>query len=60
MNALYEEVASAAMSMDRYRVPVHGIIYPEAENPVNLFQRQLKIEQLSFDLAHTKYKSQLA
>lgn len=59
INALYEEVATAAMSMDKFRVPIHGIPYPEAENPVNLFQRQLKIEQLSFDLAHSKYKNQM-
>lgn len=37
INQLYEEVANSAMSMDRYRVPVHGIKNPECENPVNLF-----------------------
>lgn len=40
-------------------MPVHGIEYPELENPVNLFQRQMKLEQLSFDLAHSKYKQSL-
>ena len=47
------------MGIDRNRVPVHGIANPALENPVNLFQRQLKIEQLSFDLAHAKYKQSL-
>lgn len=26
---------------------------------MNLFQRQIKVEQLSFELAHNKYKTQL-
>ena len=37
INALYEEVASAAFNLDRYRVPIYGIDHPELENPVNLF-----------------------
>jgi hypothetical protein len=37
INQLYEEVANSAMSLDKYRVPVHGIKNPECENPVNLF-----------------------
>ena len=37
INALYEEVANYALSIDRYRVPVHGIPEPQNENPLNLF-----------------------
>jgi hypothetical protein len=37
INSLYEEVANAAFSLDRYRIPIHGIDKPECENPVNLF-----------------------
>jgi hypothetical protein len=59
INTLYEEVAQFAFSLDKYRIPVNGIDNPELENPVNLFQRQLKIEQLSFELAHEKYKQAL-
>lgn len=59
INALYEDVASYAFSIDPYRLPVHGIANPVLENPVNLFQRQLKIEQLSFELSHTKYRKSL-
>ena len=44
INTLYEEVAHVAMSMDKYRVPIHGIDNPEMENPVNMFKRQLKLE----------------
>ena len=40
-----------------HRVPIHGIPYPQYENPVNLFQRQLQIEQFSFDQSHTRYKN---
>lgn len=59
INALYEEVANYAYSMDKYRVPIHGVSQPDLENPLNLFRRQLQIEQLSFELAHEKYKTQL-
>jgi hypothetical protein len=45
--------------MDPFRIPVYGIAEPTLENPVNLFQRQVKIEQLSFEMAHNKYKEQL-
>lgn len=44
INQLYDEVADEAMKLDRFRVPLHGIPSPQNENPVNLFQRQLKIE----------------
>ena len=47
------------MSYDKFRVPVHGVPYPSLENPANLFQRQLKIEEHSFEFALTKYKTQL-
>jgi hypothetical protein len=40
-------------------VPAHGIPYPELENPMNLFKRQLKLEELSFELAHKKYQKSL-
>ena len=59
INALYEDIANYSFSIDPYRVPVHGISQPDQENPVNLFQRQLKIEQLSFELSHIKYKKSL-
>ena len=36
-------------------IPVHGIPSSKYENPTNLFKRQLKIEELSFELAHKKY-----
>lgn len=44
MNELYEEIAQSAFSMNKFRVPIHGIAQAERENPVNLFQRQLMIE----------------
>jgi hypothetical protein len=37
INALYEEIATFAFSMDRYRVPVNGIDQADYENPLNLF-----------------------
>ena len=37
INQLYDEITDAAMNMDRFRVPLHGIQNPDLENPVNLF-----------------------
>ena len=37
INALYEDIATYAFSIDPYRLPVHGIPQSEMENPVNLF-----------------------
>lgn len=37
INALYEDIAAYSMSIDPYRVPIHGIAHPHQENPVNLF-----------------------
>ena len=59
LNSLYNDVAETAFSLDKYRIPYYGISEPESENPVNLFQRQLKIEDLSFELSHNKYKTTL-
>jgi hypothetical protein len=52
---LYDDIFKKALEMDTFRIPVYGIPQPSLENPVNLFQRQIKIEQLSFELAHNKY-----
>jgi hypothetical protein len=56
---MYDEVANAAFSIDRYSMPAKGITYPEYENPVNLFHRQLKLEEVSFKLAYDKYQKSL-
>lgn len=47
------------IKIDKFCLPEHGIPQPEKENPMNLFKRQLKLEELSFDLAHSKYKHSL-
>lgn len=59
INEIYNEITETAFSLDKYRVPYYGIKNPELENPINLFQRQLKIEELSFELSHAKYKNTL-
>lgn len=59
INKLYNEICETAFNLDKYRIPIHGINHPEIENPMNLFQRQLKIEELSFELSHDKYKQTL-
>lgn len=51
INNLYNEVCKTAFSLDKYRIPIHGMPHPGKENPMNLFQRQLKIEELSFELS---------
>lgn len=59
INRLYNEICKTAFSLDKYRIPIHGMPFPQKENPVNLFQRQLKIEELSFELSQSKYKQSL-
>ena len=51
INQLYNEICKTAFGLDKYRIPIHGIPFPSKENPMNLFQRQLKIEELSFELS---------
>jgi hypothetical protein len=51
INSLYNDVCKRAYGLDKYRIPVHGVPTPQKENPMNLFQRQLKIEELSFELS---------
>ena len=60
INELYENVVMSAFQYEQHRVPIHGIPEPQYENPVNLFQRQLQIEQYSFDQSHQRYKNQVA
>jgi hypothetical protein len=52
---MYEAMSEKIMQVDKFLIPVHGIPSPHFENPTNLFKRQLKIEELSFELAHKKY-----
>ena len=39
INRIYEQLVEYALSVDKYRIPFHGISMPEYENPINLFQR---------------------
>ena len=59
INNLYDDVAQHCFSLDNFIMPAHGISTPELENPMNLFKRQLKLEELSFELAHKKYQKSL-
>lgn len=59
INHIYNEICKKAFSLDKYGLPYYGIKHPHKENPINLFQRQLKIEELSFELAHDKYTKNL-
>lgn len=52
INELYDEIAMKVFSLDDFIIPAHGIQRPDSENPTNLFKRQLKLEELSFELAH--------
>ena len=59
INTIYDQIAHRLFKLDKFLLPVQGISNPDAENPLNLFKRQLKLEELSFDLAHRKYKQSL-
>lgn len=59
INAMYNDLARQLFKLDQFLLPVHGILRPDSENPMNLFKRQLKLEELSFELAHKKYRRSL-
>jgi hypothetical protein len=59
INSLYNEIANSLFALDKFIIPINGIPEPDKENPMNLFKRQLKIEELSFELAHKKYQKTL-
>lgn len=59
INELYDVILASAYKHESHRVPFHGIDNPQFENPVNLFQRQLQIEQYSFETSHSRYKKQV-
>mmetsp|Transcript_41821 Transcript_41821/g.63938 ORF Transcript_41821/g.63938 Transcript_41821/m.63938 type:complete len:169 (+) Transcript_41821:1103-1609(+) len=59
INSLFDDIAKEVQQLDAFIIPQHGIPFPEKENPMNLFKRQLKIEELSFELAHNKYQQSL-
>ena len=37
INELYQEISESALNLDKYKLPLHGIPFPEKENPINLF-----------------------
>ena len=59
INAMYNDLARQLFKLDKFLLPAHGIQHPDSENPMNLFKRQLKLEELSFELAHKKYRRSL-
>ena len=59
INTMYDEIAEKVLHVDKFMIPAHGIPNSDFENPTNLFKRQLKIEELSFELAHKKYQKSL-
>ena len=52
----YSEIIKTAME-GLFRLPKNGIKYPEFENPRNLFERQLLLEDESNDIAIEKFLS---
>ena len=60
MNELYNEISHKVFTVDPFIMPAHGIPRPTDENPMNLFKRQLKVEELSFELAHKRYQKSLS
>ena len=59
INTMYNDLARKIFKLDKFILPIHGIPNPDFENPMNLFKRQLKLEELSFELAHKKYRRSL-
>ena len=39
INEMYDDISQKIFSLDRFYIPLHGINYPDNENPMNLFKR---------------------
>ena len=52
---LYDEICQTSFGTWFFKLPVKGIPHPESENPRNLFERQLLLEDESNEIAIEKF-----
>lgn len=53
-NDMYNEITKCAI-VNQLKTPFNGILFPHLENKLNLFRRQLMIEELSFEQANDDF-----
>jgi DNA-directed RNA polymerase len=54
INLAYNQICQVAFE-GLFRLPANGIVFPEYENPKNLFERQLVLEDETNDMAINKF-----
>ena len=52
---IYDEIGQTAFGLWLFKLPLKGIPHPDAENPRNLFERQLLLEDESNEIAIEKF-----
>ena len=57
ISLLYDKICNTAFGLHLFKLPVRGAPYAEYENPRNLFERQLLLEDESNDMAIEKFMS---
>lgn len=55
LNVIYDEVCKIAFEVWHFKLPMKGIPFPDRENPRNLFERQLILEDESNEQAIEKF-----
>lgn len=55
INFIYEEICQSSFGLWLFKLPIKGIPHPDFENPRNLFERQLLLEDESNEVAIEKF-----
>ncbi len=55
ISLIYDEISQTAFGLWLFKLPLKGIPHPESENPLNLFERQLLLEDESNEIAIEKF-----
>lgn len=55
ISIIYDEICQSAFGVWFFKLPIKGIPHPELENPRNLFERQLLLEDESNEIAIEKF-----
>ena len=57
VNEIYDKICNTCFNNTLFKLPMHGISFPQFENPRNLFERQLILEDESNEMAIEKFLS---
>ena len=59
INELYSRVFNSAIQYNNFGLPLNGIKNPDNENPINLFKRQINVEETSFRMSQAAYQKMI-